>query len=123
VVCLDDLDIADAVDAHKLCGGGMPYLLYAMKVGDCFKFGITRNLKKRLSSIQACCPTEVEVIGSVWATEDVESEVHRYLIDDHVRGEWFRITRRSKDVALKILDEDLSGLLKLIGWFERRAVA
>jgi hypothetical protein len=55
------------------------------------KIGFTKNLRKRMRSIQQVMPlTKLALIGSIEGDEDVESQLHVLFAGLHLAGEWFR---------------------------------
>lgn len=99
---------------YRLRPGGRAIWLYAVKDGDAVKFGVAENAAKRFGSIQTGNPRKLELIGSVYCAETIESDVHKYLADLRIRGEWFRWTDKSRAIAMLIQARDLLGLLQFM---------
>lgn len=89
--------------------------LYAMHCAGCYKIGIARNPKSRLTDIQLANPFEVSLILTRTVRHEyahlVETAVHQALCIHHIRGEWFRCelaqikqaVRRAIDIAERVL--------------------
>lgn len=69
--------------------------VYILQGGDSFKIGKANNVKKRISNIQVSCPFPVSLIA-IKATEnaeEVEREIHRFLNNYRVSGEWYNLDK------------------------------
>jgi hypothetical protein len=65
--------------------------VYFVRAGNLVKIGCSINPRKRLSSMQSGCPTELELVAVVPGDRDMESSLHDLLADCRVRGEWFEL--------------------------------
>lgn len=73
----------------------MIYAIHA--IGTSFvKFGVTKNLSKRLDAHQVSCPFQLEVVATAPWSNDAEGKIHNLLRQLWVRGEWFQYTSTAK---------------------------
>ena len=73
-------------------------LLYIMRCGNKYKFGISNNPKRRIKQLQTGCPYNIKLIFELVLDKDikavdVETQLHQHLKRYNVRGEWFSLTR------------------------------
>ena len=69
-------------------------IVYLVKNGGFFKIGVTRNLKKRLNTMQTSTPFCLHLICADEVDTPLEIEhtlLHRYK-DKRFRGEWFELS-------------------------------
>jgi len=60
-----------------------------------YKIGFTQDdtMNSRLSNIQVGNPNNIVVVGTFYTFDkSIEKEIHDYLKEYHVRGEWYRIS-------------------------------
>lgn len=73
--------------------GSEPSFLYCIKSGPYFKVGITSDLDKRMSTIQAHNPFRLTAVFCKKMLKRhvrfVEMEIHKALAPWHHHGEWF----------------------------------
>jgi hypothetical protein len=89
-------------------------LIYAIRaVGTEFiKFGRASNIGRRLKEMDTSCPHELEILAWADWPDSAENSVHRYLMPDGVKLEWFKDGERAKFV-LECMKERDNGLLRL----------
>src|SRR6185503_6655252 len=85
-------------------------MIYAMQViGAPFtpytKFGKSNDPAQRLQQHQTSSPFEVMLVASADWPDEEEAKIHRYLERYHVRGEWFKASRRTTHV-IDLLQQD-----------------
>src|SRR5262245_27010827 len=70
--------------------------LYLFRGGDLWKVGISNNPQKRLATINAHSPIEVELHSWIEVPMPywVEQDIHRILCKRRDHGEWFRLSDR-----------------------------
>lgn len=78
--------------------------VYAISVGEFLKFGISKDMSKRLSEIQCNCPYEAKALASIndltlSQAGTLENAVHAALDKFHERGEWFRKCQKTLAVV------------------------
>jgi hypothetical protein len=80
-------------------------LIYAIALDGYVKFGKAGNVKKRLISLQSGSPFKLKLIA--WANwpDSEETEIHAFLADSHVLGEWFNRTPKAELVIGLLRDE------------------
>lgn len=66
--------------------------------GHC-KIGITNNMRSRIKNLQNGCPYELDVVKIAIVENEtvaraVEDYWHYVFKDKHIRGEWFKLTKR-----------------------------
>jgi len=71
--------------------------LYCIRAGKYCKIGITNNINGRLSMINTCNPSKVELVGLAtydnrWIARKSEKAIHKFLKDKRVKGEWFLLS-------------------------------
>jgi hypothetical protein len=66
--------------------------VYVIGSGEFVKIGFSASPRTRLASIQACCPTKVELEHLATGTMEDEQQIHYCLRSAglKVRGEWYR---------------------------------
>ena len=72
-------------------------VVYFMKQGksNYYKIGFTRNLEKRLSSIQSHNPFKITVYHFIKAECSYEKFLHRQYDDCRVKGEWLKFDKKT----------------------------
>ncbi len=81
--------------------------VYFVSNGRYTKIGQTCDLKRRLVSLQTANPDDLEVWGTINClhSEILEKTIHDNMIDYHVRGEWYDITRERVDELMSKYSE------------------
>ena len=76
-------------------------MIYAIRAGDCgpVKFGVARDPRSRLSTLQTGSPVELKLLASAPVHESNEKLIHRYLRGQRERGEWFRPDEKTLEVV------------------------
>ena len=71
-------------------------MIYAIQSGDAgpIKFGVADNPESRLGELQTGNPQPLRLLAACAVHRRNEALVHRHLIVDHIRGEWFAPTER-----------------------------
>ena len=122
-----DKSTAAAICAqHKKKRVKRPIYLYAIAVAGSVKIGISVDPRNRLSEIQTSQPEKAELIWKRYAAMIYgdayrkEKELHEYLSEYHIRGEWFSIDCLDKAKSWRDLNEtaeqenfDSSALLEI----------
>lgn len=70
-----------------------PELAYIIKSGEYVKIGITKDIRRRLETLQIGNPIKLEVIGLIPGGWEMEREMQGRFGACHVRGEWFLLTK------------------------------
>ena len=70
------------------------YFIQCLDENRFIKVGMTRNVEKRLETLQIGNPYELKILAVIPCTSDkrarrTEREVHKYFDHLRVRGEWF----------------------------------
>lgn len=80
------------------------------------KVGWSRNVLKRLRSLQAANPNELEVVAVMRTNRalDAEKLLHEYLHDSRVLGEWFRRTDRVEKLIRLMQERSGAGVLEAL---------
>lgn len=68
---------------------------YILKAREFCKIGHTKNLQKRINTLQTGCPFTIKVAclftyNTQEAAKEMEGYLHKQLNNLHVRGEWFK---------------------------------
>jgi hypothetical protein len=81
--------------------GGFVYLVY-FGYEDIYKIGFAQDVEKRVKEFGSVVMSPFEMrIEHVIETDDkyvIESSLHEYFAEKHMRGEWFRLS--PEDVAM-----------------------
>jgi len=103
--------LKDCGDRPKRVGLPGVYLVRCLG-SDFYKIGLTRNINRRLTTIQTGCPHEVrvELFYKTSKPEEFEAEMHSFLADYRVRGEWFELTGG----ALEWTRDKLNGIMPAV---------
>lgn len=64
--------------------------VYFIRTAQYIKIGFSTRPLDRLRALQTAHPEELEIMGTREASRDLETELHAYLDDYRVRGEWFQ---------------------------------
>lgn len=64
------------------------YIVRAVGVNR-IKVGVTDDLPRRLTELQAGCPVPLELVKAVEAGRDTEASIHGLMADFHCHNEWF----------------------------------
>jgi hypothetical protein len=99
------------------------YAIEAPEVGR-IKFGRTMDVDKRFRALAGSSPTEIKLLGHLWAPDEVEANIHQYLQDDRSHGEWFLATGKVRQIADLIVGKKLQALCEEIeaGYLSRCAI-
>ena len=84
------------------------YVLRCQIASETFiKVGICSNLSRRLLSLQTGNPRPIEVVKTyrLLNAQRVEKVIHRTLIVERVKGEWFRWKPCIMNTIQRIVDE------------------
>lgn len=78
--------------------------LYFITDGEYVKIGISSDARYRLRGLQSSNPRKLTLLYTGKTTEAFAQEQHLHKIykDDHIRGEWFKLTETIKE-HIKIL--------------------
>lgn len=82
-----------------------PGIIYVFHAGGYYKIGSSSgDIKERLKQLAVGCPVEMTIVHSFPCNHmpSAEAELHRMFRDNHVRGEWFRLTRRDVQWLLAV---------------------
>ena len=72
---------------------GVVYFIYMENNLSMFKIGYSTNLNKRLESLQIGNPFLLCVYKTIEnVSRKIETHLHQFFSDKHIRGEWFAIT-------------------------------
>lgn len=69
-----------------------PSYVYFIEAGDLVKIGVTKDVTKRLASLQTGSPARLNMIGFIPGTDKEEKELHRKFSSHRSHGEWFKKT-------------------------------
>lgn len=101
-------------------------MIYFIKIAETnhVKIGTSKNVKKRLDTIQSASPYKLILLKTIEGGHGLEAELHKKFSHLHVRGEWFNlteelnnfinnnhpieITEKSKEIKNKEIGEKLS---------------
>ena len=81
-------------------------MIYLIKTkdNDFYKIGYTSNsVKKRLKSIQTCCPYKLEIINKVNGSIQEEKILHTLFKEHKTQGEWFKLDKIYLDILLNVM--------------------
>lgn len=70
-------------------------IVYVVKCGDFFKIGITKDLDKRIMSLQVGNPVKIEPflrILPIGSARKLEKELHEKFTEKSISGEWFSLS-------------------------------
>lgn len=88
----------------------MIYALHAVGT-EFIKFGVTRNIERRLAAHQVSCPHELAVVATAPWPDSAECRIHNLLRSQCVRGEWFKYGGIAATIIeLMLADADVSAL-------------
>ncbi len=66
--------------------------------GDSFvKIGTTKDIFRRLSTLQSSCPEELECILLIRGSYSLEDELHLRFSESHHYGEWFHMSSEIRE--------------------------
>jgi hypothetical protein len=95
--------------------------LYFIKGGDAIKVGITENVEQRLTDIQVGNPTKVELLHSIYMSDEegreAESEIHNMFIKTNLSGEWYQATQFMLDYIRNIKE---NGWESHLSWIKKK---
>jgi len=84
---------------------GNVYIAHA-KGTDLYKIGYTsRHVEERISGLQTGCPHELELLKAYKGSIRDEKEVHMMLTGCWVRGEWFKLPRKTIEIWLPRIEQ------------------
>ena len=82
-------DVKLYVEKFRLKKEGYIYLFKA-KRQNIYKLGHTKNIKRRLKSLQASCPFYLMVAHAVRGSMQEEKTMHKQLSKYSIKGEWYK---------------------------------
>jgi hypothetical protein len=88
--------------------------LYAITAGPAVKFGVARNIARRLVSLQVGNHESLKVLAWIACTPDLEGAVHRWLASSCIRGEWHQHDYRARALIERMQTGDLKKVLELL---------
>jgi hypothetical protein len=81
--------------------------VYLVKSGKHYKIGFSSDIDKRLKNLDANAPMGVKLIWRFRSkyAEYLERLLHYYLMDKHLRREWFTLTNDDVDFIKEIVPQ------------------
>ena len=75
-------------------------MIYAIRAGQGgpVKFGIARNPKSRMSELQTGNHEKLVLSACVDIPDSCEKQIHHWLRQERLHGEWFKPTEKTLDV-------------------------
>ncbi len=67
---------------------GYIYFIQMDRIGP-VKIGFTKNIEKRLVSLQTACPYPLNLLCIFPGNEDMETDIHSCFKEMRMEGEWF----------------------------------
>lgn len=94
-------------------------IIYAAQMGEGgpVKIGKTKDLDARIQSLQTGSPHEIMILVFVVAPDEIEKQLHAYLDEFRMNGEWFK---PSKEVLETVEIIRSTGIDALLDKFEER---
>lgn len=68
-------------------------MIYFLKNGDAVKIGYTADVEQRNAQLQTASPHQLELLGTMNGSIEVETAIHARFNHLRIRGEWFRLNR------------------------------
>lgn len=67
--------------------------VYLLKTGEFYKIGMTKNVQKRITTLQTATPHKIELLAYKESDNacDDEKTAHKLFKDYRVSGEWFKL--------------------------------
>ena len=96
-------------------GKNDPYskdFIYAIKCRDAVKIGMSCNVKRRYQNIQSCNQDKCEILGFTSATYEAEENIHEFLHEYRIRGEWFRYEGAAAQIVNWIIEDNQGVLMR-----------
>lgn len=75
-----------------------PEFIYFIRAGEFVKIGRTRDVRRRIETLQIGNPHKLVLLGLVIGWQN-ETEYHDRFCRSHFRGEWFRFTKDIQEFA------------------------
>ena len=84
-------------------------MVYIIQSNKEVKIGVAKNVKKRMQQIQTSNQHTLNLIGTKETDDDyfLETEIHHYLYDYRIRGEWFRLSEKKMNSVIKKFNFDI----------------
>lgn len=83
--------------------GSVVYFIEAIGRGT-VKIGVSRDVNKRIASLQVGSSEELSLLGTVPGDVELERALHRRYSKERTSGEWFNLTARiANDIRLMLL--------------------
>lgn len=91
-------------------------MIYVAEIGTDgpVKIGRGKNAMERVRAIQTACPYRLEYRTHADWPDAIEGQIHEYLKDERIKGEWFHNTKKVERIAHIIDRGDLQELMALI---------
>lgn len=71
------------------------------------KIGYARWPERRLGELQMGHPGQMWLLCAVPGGRDLERKLHQEFASDHVRGEWFKYTKRMQDRIKQLIERPI----------------
>ena len=75
--------------------------VYFLKAGGDIKIGFSTEPTSRIQGLKVGMPVAIEMLVVVPGTRRDERALHAELTDDRLSGEWFKASRKVRDVMLR----------------------
>lgn len=78
------------------------------------KIGVATNVRQRFQGVQNACPDQLGIIGVITnGGGGLEHQLHRWMRENRIRGEWFRLTRGILNWCIKHKEALLAGAIEV----------
>jgi len=84
-------------------------MIYIIQSNKEVKIGVAKNVKKRMQQIQTSNQYTLKLIGTKETDDDyfLEKEIHDYLCDYRIRGEWFKLSENKMNSLINKFNFDI----------------
>lgn len=77
-------------------------MIYFITDGNNVKIGVSRDISKRMKTLQAYSANRLSLIASCFGGFDLESSLHKKFSHLRIKGEWFFLTPELKDFSERL---------------------
>lgn len=99
---------------YSVANGDIWLYFIQQKSGGPVNIGGTKNVKRRLSDLQAACPDELRLMACVRARPSMEMDLHALLESIRIRAKWFETTELTQNLMRTARQTGASGVSKII---------
>jgi hypothetical protein len=88
--------------------------IYAIGLRGAVKLGQGANVERRLCQLQIGNHRKLRILGRIFAPSELENVLRTHLSKYYIRGEWFRLEGKVREVILCMRSNNLDRIYEVI---------